>query len=161
MKTRNTFAFTLAAAAILVIVLLSTLSYQSPATAAPMAAPTPVSVTSAGVRSAVAEFWTTDVITSDRCSPGLSTLDHEKMDLQYVIDVRAGSVNTTTFSLRHSNVDNTYDTTNWNTDKNVSSAISADGSVSQQYQIYNRWNCIYADVANTNPITVTFIGVLR
>ena len=43
----------------------------------------------------------------------------------------------------------------------VATANIADVDGLDQFPIYGRHTCIYADVANTNPITVTAIGVVK
>lgn len=157
MKTRNYFAWGVALAAILVIVLLSTLSYQTPATAAPQAAVTPVAgVVHSGVRSDVLTFLSTEVITADGCSALQNIQDHAKVDMQWVID--QGTTNTTTFSLRWTN---TGSTANLITDATLVSANAADTTAGGQFSLFGRQACVYHDVANSNPLTVTFIGVAK
>jgi uncharacterized membrane protein len=157
MKTRNYFAWGVALAAILVIVLMSTLSYMTPATAAPAAAVTPVAgVVHSGVAGNTVTFWSTDVITADGCSALQNIEDHAKVDLQWVIN--QGTVNTATFTTRWTN---TGSTANLVTDATVVSANAADVTAGGQFALFGRQACIYADVTNSNPLTVTFIGVAK
>ena len=128
-----------------------------PATAAPMAAVTPVAnVVHSGVRSDVLTFWSTEVITQDGCSALLNIQDHAKIDLQWKID--QGTTNTTTFSTRWTN---TGDADDLVTDATVVSANAADVTAGGQFALFGRQACIYADVANSNALTVTFIGVAK
>lgn len=142
--------------AVMAVALLAALTWgmDTPAMAAPSAAPTPVSVNHAGVQSKVGEFWTTQVITTDGGSAPQNILGHEKIDLQLVLDM--GTTNTTTFNLQFSN-----DGANWVDGATVGSALAIDTNSLQQYAIFGRYARVYADVENTNPLTVTVIGVAR
>lgn len=154
---KNRFPFVMAGLAVLLIAVLLAPMFNMPASAAPMAAVTPVAgVVHSGVRGDVLSFWATDVITADGCSPLLNIQDHAKIDLQWVID--QGTTNTATFTTRWTN---TGSTANLITDATVVSANAADATAGGQFSLFGRQVCIYADVANTNPLTVTFIGVAK
>lgn len=151
-------------AALLALVLFAALlapMLNSPASAAPAEAPaaavTPVAgVVHSGVRGDVVTFMQTEVITADGCSALVNIQDHAKVDLQWVID--QGTTNTTTYSLRWTN---TGSKNNLITDATVVSANAADATAGGQFSLFGRQACIYHDVTNSNPQTVTFIGVAK
>lgn len=145
-----------ATAVSLVLLLIALLLGQPtlPATAAPQAIPTPVSVTHSGVRSDIVTFWDGEVITEDGCSPLLNIADHSKIDLQWTVNQT--TTNTTTFSLRFSN-----DGEALAVGATVLNANAADATDMQQFAVFGRQACIYADVTNSNPIEVTFVGVAK
>jgi len=157
MNIRKNLLALVATAALLVFVGLVAFGPSHNASAAPQAAVTPVAdVVHSGVRSDNLTFWTTEVITEDGCSALLNIADHAKVDLQWVID--QGTTNTTTFSLRWTN---TGSTANLITDATVVSANAADATAGGQFSLFGRQACVYADVANTNPLTITFLGVAK
>lgn len=157
MNTRKYLAVLVTSAALLVLVALLSFSPSALVTAAPKAAVTPVAgVVHSGVRGDTVEFWVTEVITADGCSALLNVADHAKIDLQWVID--QGTTNTTTFTTRWTN---TGSTANLVTDATVVSANTADATAGGQFALFGRQVCIYADVANSNELTVTFIGVAK
>jgi hypothetical protein len=146
-----------ALAAILLAALLTPifLGQAVPATAAPAAAPTPVSINHSGVRSDIVTFHSSDVITADGNSGVQSVADHAVIDLQWVID--QGTVNTTTFKLQFSN-----DGVNWVDGATIATSNAADVNSMQQFAVFGRWARINRDVSNTNTLTLTtFIGVAK
>lgn len=157
MSIRKNLSVLVATAALLLFVGLVSFGPSYNASAAPQAAVTPVAnVVHSGVRSDNLTFWTTEVITQDGCSALLNIQDHAKVDLQWVID--QGTTNTTTFTTRWTN---TGSTANLVTDATVVSANAADATSGGQFALFGRQACIYADVSNTNTLTVTFIGVAK
>jgi hypothetical protein len=124
----------------------------------PIAGPTPVS---AVVRSAQPEFpvfFSTDVITADTRSDCFEVPDYSAVDLQFLIDqtIVAGAPNTVTLALQHSN-----DLTTFTTSANVVAANITDTSDLVQMGLFGRHTCVLADVTNTNPVTITAIGVVK
>lgn len=157
MNIRKNLLALVVTAALLVFVGLVAFGPSHNASAAPQAAVTPVAgVVHSGVRSDNLTFFSTEVITQDGCSALLNIQDHAKVDLQWVID--QGTVNTTTFTTRWTN---TGSTANLITDATVVSANAADATAGGQFSLFGRQACIYADVSNTNTLTVTFIGVAK
>jgi hypothetical protein len=157
MNIRKNLAVLLALAVLLIFVALLSFGPNREATAAPKAAVTPVAgVVHSGVRGDTLEFWVTEVITADGCSALLNVADHAKIDLQWVID--QGTTNTTTFTTRWTN---TGSAANLVTDATVVSANAADATAGGQFALFGRQVCVYADVANSNELTVTFIGVAK
>lgn len=127
----------------------------SPASAAPAAIPTPVSVTHSGIRSSVVTFLNKAVVTGTGCGPLINIADHAKIDLQWVID-QGTTPNTTTLALRFTN-----DGTNLATGATVVSGNNADATDMNQFAVFGRQACVHATVANTNPVTITAIGVAK
>lgn len=121
--------------------------------AAPAAAPTPISVTYSATPGKVLEFLRVPTAyTADFNTSPLTVLDFEAVDLQYVIDQT--TTNTTTLKLQFSN-----DGTNWVDGATVASANAADANVMAQHAVFGRLARINVDVTNSNPITISVIAV--
>jgi hypothetical protein len=129
-------------------------------TAAPAAAPTPVSVTlpSGPVPEYPVFFNGNGPITADTRSSCFEVPDYSVVDLQYLIDqtIADNVVNTTTLKLQFSN-----DLVTYVDGINVVASNTADASSLQPFAIFGRYTCVYADVSNTNPITLTVVGVVK
>lgn len=154
MKRRFGFVFV---AALLVLALLVPLSIGFEASAAPQAAPTPVAVNvyPAGSNDwALATFWPGTAITADGRSTCFEAAGYTIADIQYNID--QGTTNTVTLKLQFTNDKVTY-----NDGVNVVATNAADASDLQPFGMYGRYACLYADVTNSNAVTVTAIGVLK
>lgn len=132
---------------------------QGAVMAAPQAAPTPVSVTrpvsSQPQLSAIANA---QVIAADTRLGCVASSNHSLMDLQYGID--QGTVNTVTLKLQFTN-DTPGASATYIDGVNVVATNAADASDMQPFQLFGAWTCIYADVANTNNLTVTVKGLLK
>lgn len=137
----------------LLLIISIALNPATPVTAAPGAAPTPVSVTYSPGASSILTFWSASARTSDGCSPLREIRDVELADLQWIVDV--GTVNTTTLTLRFTNENSTAHLV---TGIAVQSNIVADVTDLQQFPVFGRYVCLYADVTNSNPITITAIA---
>lgn len=128
-----------------------------PAVAGPMAAPaaipTPVSVTPGSGAPQVATFWKGSVLTATGAGAE-AIIAGEKVDLQWVIDQTA--VNTVTLKLQFSN-----DSTNWVDGATFVTSNAADAGDMQQYAVFGRYLRAHATVANSNPVTVTVIGLVK
>ena len=125
--------------------------------AAPAAAPTPISVTYSATPGKVLEFLRVPVsYTADFNTSPLTVMDFEAVDLQYVIDQTAVAsvVNTTTLKLQFSN-----DGTNWVDGATIVSANTADANALSQLAVFGRLARVNVDVSNTNPITISVIAV--
>lgn len=118
---------------------------------------TPISVNARGPEAArVAEYFVSKVITADtRVCFDLS--GYETIDLQYQVD--ATLANTTTVTTQQTNISPTAGP--FNTGAAVATVISADANTMLQTGAFGRWNCVLADVTNSNPITFTIIGVAK
>ncbi len=159
MKTVRTYA-TAAAAVLLVASLLVafTLMPTSGTQAAPAAAPTPVAAVQRSPAPEFPQFFRTKVITEDTRSDCFEVPDYAVVDLQYLIDQTAvaGAPNTTTLTLQFTN-----DLVTYVDGVNVVAANAADASDMQQFQLFGRHTCVYANVTNSNPVTVTALGVVK
>lgn len=154
MKNRSGLAFV---AVLVALVMLVSLSRGFDASAAPAAAPTAVAVNvypSGSSDWAMAEFWPGTAITSDRRSTCVESAGFSIADIQYNID--QGTTNTTTLTLQFTNDKVTY-----SNGVNVVASNAADASDLQPFALYGRYVCLYADVTNSNAVTVTAIGVLK
>lgn len=155
MKTKISVGVVVATFALLIIlpVVFSTLP-GAPVAAAPMAAPTPVSVSSGAGATDFSTFYSVEAVTADERSGCVDVSKFKQADIQYLVDV--GTVNTTTVTLNFTN-----DKVTFNDGLAVASAIVADGSALQQYAVFGRYMCVYVNVANSNPITWTITAVLK
>jgi hypothetical protein len=125
------------------------------ASAAPLAGPTPVSVTRpANAGYAVYELFGNDMLTADTTAGCVDVGAFGVLDAQYQIDQTA--VNTVTL------------TTQWSIDGalltdgvDVVTSNAADAGDLVQVQPFGRYLCAKADVANTNPVTVTLFVIAK
>jgi uncharacterized secreted protein with C-terminal beta-propeller domain len=139
---------------LLVLVLVALGLNTQSSQAAPMAAPTPMAVAPKNPAPEFPMLFTTRVISADVRSDCFEVPDYSHIDLHWIVDMAA--VNTTTLKLQHSNNNTSYvDGISF-----VSAAV-ADAESMQQYAIFGRWTCVYADVATTDNVTVTVLGVVK
>ncbi len=158
MNHRSVF-FTGAALASLAVLLLAMpliLNLSSTAFAAPNAAPTPLAagLTIQGMGKAPVNFFVTRVITQDVAGPPFNLSLYEVLDVQHLIDQT--DVNTTTLKLQFSN-----DGHNWVDGVNLVTDNTADADALSQYNNFGLYTRVYADVSNTNPVTVSAIAVAK
>lgn len=153
--------YTFALFAILIVgALLGTLFASSipPASAAPAAAITPISFSGQGGSNAKVTFFRGNVTTDTRTCFDLSNFN--KIDLQWVIDQTV--VNTTTLKLQWSNNHNpTANSGNYEDTVTFVNANTADAAGGNQYHLAGQWNCVLADVGNSNPVAITVMGVAK
>lgn len=85
--------------------------------------------------------------------------DMEIIDLQYNVDMTLG--NATTVSLQQTNINPTVGP--FNTADTIATvpATPADADVMKEAAVFGRWNCVFVDVTNTNPISITVLGVAK
>lgn len=126
--------------------------------AAPLFAPTPVSQARSVNVPQVATFFAVESITADQRAGCTNSADFEKADIQYVID--QGTVNTVTLKLQFTNDPHGSGAT-YIDGVNIVANNAADASSMQQFQVFGAWTCIYADVANSNPLSLTVRAVLK
>lgn len=130
----------------------------SPVGAAPNAVLTPVSYSGSGMDNQKVVFFNGNVTADARVCFDLS--NYQKIDLQYVID--QGTTNTTTLKLQWSNDYNaTTGAGNFEDQSTIVSANAADAHGGQQYALVGQWNCVFADVANSNVLGLRVIGVAK
>lgn len=124
----------------------------APVDAAPAAAITPVTYSGQSSQSTKVTFFNGNIAADTRTCFDLS--NYNKMDLQWVID--QGTVNTTTIKLQWSN-----DNVNFEDSATVASANTSDTHSGQQYVLAGQYNCIYADVTNSNALGLKILGVAK
>lgn len=125
------------------------------ASAAPQAAPTPISVTERnGASPALLTFFDAQAIAADTTSTCFEITFWDIADLYYSID--QGTTNTTTLTLRWGN--NSSALVNG---VNVVASNAADASDLQQFQTFGRFACILADVATTDTVTITVNALVK
>ena len=154
MNAKQTFYAGMAAVMVLAVLVLGALGLSAPAGAAPAAAPTPVSVTASSKDAGEVVLYAGTVVTADGGSAVTVVKDYQLVDVQYVIDETA--VNTTTVKLQFSN-----DNSNWTDGATLASSAVADGNGLTQQAVFGKFMRAYADVATTDPVTVTVIGILK
>lgn len=108
--------------------------------------------------SRVAQYFVSQAITTDTrvC---FDLADYEIMDLQYQVVV--SDSNPTTLTLQQTNIDPASGPFNAASAIATVAATPAAANVMAQLPLFGRWNCVLADVTNTNPITFTVIGVAK
>lgn len=146
---------------ILISVIALTLMLVSlPIQAAPAAVPTPIAAPGAAGTPQNIVFWTVQRLTADTQSNPLQLPAYNRLDLQYTIDQLAnpatGEVNTVTVRFRTS-----CDGQNWDSGLAIVTANAADATAVNSFANFCRYQAIYADVTNTEPVTITVIGVAK
>lgn len=138
-----------------VALLFGAMSSVQAAQPGPLAAPTPQSVAVRNSEQADAlNFAVTSVMTAAGNSAALNVQNADVMDLQWVIDQTA--VNTTTFKLQYSN-----DGENWVDGATFVTANAADANDMQQVLLFGKLARVNMTATNSNPFTVTLIGVAK
>jgi len=99
-------------------------------------------------------LWTSDTITASGASEEYKLMNYEALDLHYVID--QGTTNTVTIKLQYSN-----DGSNWADGAAIVSANVADANEMVQKYNVGAYTRLYATLANSNPITITVIGLAK
>lgn len=124
--------------------------------AAPAAIPTPVSVTRPAGDGYVTfnPFAGTSSIAADTTSTCFDVGGRSIVDVLYVIDQT--DVNTLTLTSKWS-----IDGTTTVSGVNLVASNAADASDMVQLQVFGRYFCILADVANTNAVTVTAQAIAK
>lgn len=125
-----------------------------PVAAAPMAAPTPVSVSAGSAQPDLFTAFTEQAITEDTRSGCVDVSKFQRADVQYLVDASAN--NTTTVTMQFTNDKVTYID-----GLAVASAVAADGSAMQQYATFGKFMCFYVNVTSTDPITWSISAALK
>ena len=149
MTHKQTFA-RIALAIVIGLLLMSTLVFVGNLEPAGATAPTPVSVPSgrASVAGGPYYFMRESAKTEDGRGTTYSLKNYNIVDVFYTID--QGTVNTVTLNIQYSN-----DGVNWVTGGAIVSANAADATGLIQLNNYGMYTNVYADVANSNPVTIT------
>lgn len=106
----------------------------------------------------VVEFMDAQTITADTRSC-FELQDMEIVDLQYQVDMTLG--NATTVTLQQTNINPTAGPFNSAAVIATVPATPADADVMTQAALHGRWNCVFVDLTNSNPISITVIGVAK
>jgi hypothetical protein len=99
-------------------------------------------------------FWSAAAKTADVASSSHQLMRYELLDVQWVID--HGTTNTTTLKIQYSN-----DDTNWSDRPTLVSASAADGDGMVQVTNLGRYTRVYADVTNSETVTITVKAVAK
>lgn len=116
--------------------------------------PTPVNVQHPGSPYVMAPFFQAAAHAGDTNSNALQLPTYKVLDVQYVIDQDDAATNTLTLTLQWSN-----DNTNWSDGPAIVANNSADADSMVQVVNMGRYARINNNVANTNTVTVTVIGL--
>lgn len=154
MKTRNYLVLAVILPVLAFALALGALAGGPAATAAPAAAPTPVSVSAGSNTPDLFTAYTEAAIAADERSGCVDVSKFQRADVQYLVDV--GTVNTTTVTMQFTN-----DKVTFIDGLAVASAITADGSAMQQYQVFGKFMCFYVNVTGTDPITWSLSAALK
>jgi hypothetical protein len=155
MNKNKSFAIAAVIGALVLVLMLSWGMQMPLAHAAPSAAPTPVAGVVDTPGTAQNAVWMSNlVVTADTGSRALNLGNYAKADVQVVLD-KTG-FQTTTLKLQFSN-----DQTNWTDGATIGSALTADTSTLAQYALFGRYARVYADVTNSNPVTITVLGLAK
>lgn len=150
----NKVILTIAGALVVFALVLTAIAGGPTAQAGPLAAPTPVVTGYSAKAPTELTWWSGTAVTADGGSTALVVSQWQATDIQYVIDM--ADVNTTTLKLQFSN-----DGANWTDGATIASAIAEDGAVLSQQAVFGKFARVYADVSNTNPVTLTVLGILK
>ncbi len=153
MNSKN-YAVSAVVVALVLFVLALTAITSGPVAAAPAAAPTPVSVSAGSNTPDLFTAYTEAAIAADERSGCVDVSKFQRADVQYLVDV--GTVNTTTVTMQFTN-----DKVTFIDGLAVASAIVADGSAMQQYQVFGKYMCFYVNVTGTDPITWSLSAALK
>lgn len=122
--------------------------------AGPLAVPTPVVSSRAGRNWTPVTFLNGVAVTADTRTGCAETAAYDLLDLQYSID--QGTTNTVTLKLQFTN-----DEVVFVDGLTIASANTSDIDNLLQFQTFGRYTCIYVDVTNSNPLTVTLKGIAK
>ena len=128
--------------------------------AAPPAAPTPVANLVNSNDALNVSFQSATALTADTNTGGQQLPTYEWLDIQYnITQATSASVNTTTIKIQFSN-----DNSNWVTGPTIVSASDtplATTSDITRVPIFGRYVRFNQDVTNSNPVTITLIGLAK
>ena len=158
---RKATIWTLVVAVALLALLLVPLSTAQATIPQPLAIPTPVTAPAHSTAPNAPEFplfFNAKPLTDDARSSCFEVPEYSIVDLQWLIDqtIVNSTANTITLKLQYSN-----DDANYVDGASFVSSNAADAGDMQQYNLFGRYTCIYADVSNTQTVTVTVIGAVK
>lgn len=154
MRMRNV-SLIIAAVLMVFALALTALAGVAPAAAAPQAVPTPVSVTLPAADNYVTVApWSATAITADTTSTCYDVARYSVVDVLYSIDQT--DVNTVTLTSKWS-----IDGTTLVSGVNIVASNAADATDMAQLQVFGRYFCVLADVANSNAVTLTLQAIAK
>lgn len=157
MKNLKLFGTIVLAVVLFAAVLLSMNTAQADIPG-PLVAPTPVSASVAAPAPGEVVLFSNKVLTEDVYSTAVLVKNFQRTDIQHIFDqtVIAAAANTTTLTIQFSN-----DGTNYTDGAALVSSNADDASLLQQVAVFGKYARVYANVSNSNPVTLTVIGVLK
>jgi len=145
----------LMAGLVMILALLSVMSNAAPSSAAPEAAPTPLSNPVHSEDAINVEWASARVLTEDTYLDAKQLINYETLDVSYTLDKTV--TNTCTVTVQFSN-----DGTNWASGINIATNVgSEDATDLLQINNFGRYTRFKIDLANTNPITWTILAVAK
>lgn len=130
------------------------LALQMPVQGAPVAAPTPITQYAGNSEPKLLPFWSASSLTADGRSACFNVGGYSTIDIHYIID--QGTTNTATVNLQFSNVTNSYVT-----GVAMVSANAADATDLKEFNLFGDRACLYADVTNSNALSITAVGLVK
>jgi len=159
-RSGSALAYVIALALVLLVALQIIIAPAPAAVAAPPAAPTPVANIPGDSDNSLYVVFSTGAfsITADANTSGRLMQSYEYVDIQSTIDQTAVATvfNTTTITIQFSN-----DNSNWTDGPAIVSANVADATTITRLQLFGRYIRFKQDVSNTNPITITLLGLAK
>lgn len=154
-KHGMTIAIAVATLAVMVLVSLLMPSAPRDVTAAPVAAPTPLSVSQSSELPTLTTLFDGVAITSDTRACATSRY-FDKADIHYILDQGQTTINTTTLTLEFSN-----NRTSWPDGVNIVASNAADAEDLNQFNVFGEQTCVLVNVTNSDPITTTVIVLMK
>jgi hypothetical protein len=154
MNIKRAFLPVLAVVLVLALVSGSLLSPMPSVQGAPAAVVTPITQYMRQPAPKVINFWASPTALTEDTRVCVNIDGYNTLDLHWVID--QGTVNTTTVTMQFSNITGDYVS-----GLVVESANAADTADMNQYNLFGRNVCLLADVVNSNPWTITAVGLAK
>jgi hypothetical protein len=156
MKSQRVRALVLTALVLLGLAGVFSLSLQMPmpVSGAPLAAPTPITQYAGNNAPKLLPFWSASSLTADGRSSCFNVGGYNTLDVHYILD--QGTTNTTTVNLQFTNVKNSYIT-----GAAMVTSNAADASDMKQFNVFGDRVCLYADVTNSNALSLTAVGLVK
>lgn len=125
-----------------------------PVQGAPLSAPTPITQYVGNSEPRILPFWSAASLTADGRSSCFNVGGYSTIDIHYIID--QGTTNTATVNLQFTNVKNSYIT-----GVAMVSSNAADASDMKEFNLFGDRVCLYADVTNSNALSLTAVGLVK
>lgn len=138
----------------LVLALFTGSLLQTPVEGAPLGAPTPISQYPTNPEPRMVSFWSAASLTADARSTCFDLSGYNTLDVHYILD--QGTTNTATVNLQFSNIPGSYVS-----GVAMVTANAADATDLKEFNLFGGRTCLFADVTNTNPLSVTVVGLAK